>query len=65
MNSVSTNPFDDDEDDEVAEMTNSTLEIAKVEKSLKSPNRKKKRRAPPPPPGQKQMVRDFNYLIIF
>lgn len=56
MNSISTNPFEDDEDEieEQMEVTkNGTSQASKVMK----PTRKKKRRAPPPPPGQQQMVR--------
>ena len=58
MNSVSTNPFEDDDDEieEHVEMsTSNNLEVTKVQKAPKPP-RKKKRQAPPPP-SQKQMVR--------
>lgn len=51
MNSISTNPFEDDEDIIEEQMEVGTCEAVKVAK----PARKKKRRAPQPP-GQQQMV---------
>lgn len=49
MNSISTNPFDDDEDDvEVAEGQISQTQV-QTTSSVTKPARKKKRRAPPPP----------------
>lgn len=55
MNSVSTNPFEDDEDEieeQIEENKVGSLEGAKISKAA----RKKKRRAPQPP-GQQQMVK--------
>lgn len=65
MNSVSTNPFDDDEDEieeHVELSTSNTLEVTKVQKASKPP-RKKKRQAPPPPPSQKQMVKNHIFKV--
>lgn len=66
MNSVSTNPFEDDEDEEIEEhmemATSNNLEVTKVEKITK---RRKKRRAPPPPPSQQQMVIIVNFYLNF
>jgi hypothetical protein len=55
MNSISTNPFDDDEDEIEEIMEASQVGTSQASKAVK-PARKKKRRAPPPPPGQQQMV---------
>lgn len=57
MNSVSTNPFEDEEDEieEHVELSASnTLEVTKKVQRAPKPSRKK--RQAPPPPSQKQMV---------
>lgn len=55
MNSISTNPFEDDEDEIEEQMEVTKVGTSQASKVVK-PSRKKKRRAPPPPPGQQQMV---------
>jgi hypothetical protein len=55
MNSISTNPFDDDDDGEDVE----NIENGNVKTQSIKPMKKKKRRAPPPP-VQNKVVRNIH-----